>query len=452
MPDHEDGPDFYTLLLGSALGMSIMLGANNLLMMFLGIEMASVPSYALVGFLKGRRESSEAALKFVVYGGGSAGVMLYGLSLLGGLTGTLQFPQLAARLADIFTPAGGELEIAMKLLLAMACVMVMAGFAFKLSVVPFHFWAPDAFQGASAEVGGYLSVASKAAALVLLARFAVLLQAIPIPSLSETYVLWGVGLGVIGAVTATYGNLAAYVQTNVKRLLAYSTIAHAGYMLMSIAAVVVLQAARLDGEVLANMSASRALEGLLFYLAVYFFMNLGAFAVTAFVRNRLFSEEIDDFSGLGYEAPVLAVALALCLFSLVGLPPLGGFPAKLFIFAAVYDAGYVHPIMWGILAIGAINTVFSLFYYARLLKVMYLRPYPEHAPRIMIGPRSVEGTYALIVSLPLLVLGILPQVLSPAARYASTAMLESITRPAQTAFEDDTATRQVGLADIPRAE
>lgn len=430
IPDHEDGPDFYSLLLGAVVGMSIMIGANDLLMVFLGIEMASVPSYALVGFLKGRRQASEAALKFVVYGAGSAGVMLYGISLLAGLTGTTGLPELAARLQMLF--AGGTATLANPAVrtLALAALMIMVGFAFKLSVVPFHFWAPDAFHGAAAEVGGFLSVASKAAAFALLTRL-VLSTVTPDVNLREVYLTLGLGLGILAAVTVTFGNLAAYTQRNMKRLLAYSTIAHAGYMLMALSALVVLQTTTEVDTVSTSLAdrSARAIEGLLYYLAVYFFMNLGAFAITALIRNEIFSEEIDDYAGLGYQSPVLAVGMALCLFSLVGLPPLGGFVGKLFVFAALFDAGAVHGLMWGILLIGGLNTVFSLFYYMRVLKVMYLQQRPAGARAVHVPTWSTPGSYVMVVTVPLLVLGILPNLFSPVANSAAEALVRTVQLP-----------------------
>lgn len=424
IPDREDGPDFYTLLMGASVGLLLMCGANHLLMLFIGIEMASVPGYALVGFLKGRKSASEAALKYVVYGAGAAGVMLYGITLLMGLLGTGEFTELGVRLNLILTAHDGSLANPATRTLALALLMVMVGFAFKLSIVPFHFWAPDVFHGAAAEIGAFLSVASKAAAFTLLIRTVLALMSSVGPELSPFYITVGVSVGVMAALSATFGNLAAYSQTNMKRLLAYSTIAHAGYMLMGVSALIVLQASGLGepGADGLSLRSSKAVEGLLYYLVVYLFMNLGAFAITALIRNEIFSEEIDDYRGLGFQAPVLAVGMATCLFSLVGLPPLGGFVGKLFVFASVYDAGAVHWGMFAILAVGGLNTVLSLFYYIRVLKTMYLNERPAGARPVRVPAFSSAGLYVILVTLPILVLGIYVQLVSDAARQAAAVL------------------------------
>ncbi len=408
IPDTEDGPDFYTLLFGAVIGMMLMVSANHLLILFLGVEMASVPSYVMVGFLKGRRQSSEASLKFVVYGAGTAGVMLYGISLLAGLLGTANFPELAARLSDLLA---GQSEVGMSnpnvRAVVLAIMMVLVGLAFKLSVVPFHFWCPDAFEGASAEVAGFLSVASKAAAFALLVRFCMAFVGGETEGLQSVYLSLGIGLGVIAAVTCTFGNLAAYAQTNIKRLLAYSTIAHAGYMLMAVAALLVILNAPFSGGFDAdwrNTEARRCVEGLLYYLCVYLFMNLGAFAIVALIRNEIFSEEIKDYDGLAQQAPLLCVCMGICLFSLVGMPPLGGFIGKFMIFASLFEAGNVHTSMWAILVIGSLNTVFSLFYYVRVLRAMFMTDRPERAPIVDL-PFKPIGLYVTMITLPILVLG-----------------------------------------------
>ena len=194
----------------------------------------------------------------------------------------------------------------------------------------------------------------------------------------------GLSLGFIATLTATFGNLAAYSQQNIKRMLAYSTIAHAGYMLMAVSALLVLQSGNSSAE-----SGYRAIQGLLYYVWVYLFMNLGAFAIVAFIRNQTFSEEIDDYKGIAYQSPVLAISMAICLFSLVGIPPLGGFYGKVFIFAALFDATRVHWFMWVVLVAGGVNTVISLFYYLRVAKYMCMRDRPVDAAVVNVTARSV---------------------------------------------------------------
>ncbi|MFQ5731425.1 MAG: NADH-quinone oxidoreductase subunit N [Planctomycetaceae bacterium] len=417
LPDNEDGPDFYTLLLGATIGMMLMASANNLLILFLGIEMTSVPSYALVGFLKGRRLSGEAALKYVVYGAGAAGVMLYGTSLLAGMLGTADLSEMSTRLHLLFDGKPGEAIVQVGMgdptarTIVLGLMLIMVGLAFKLSLVPFHFWCPDAFEGASAEVAGFLSVASKAAAFALLVRVCLAFVGNGAGALADIGLHIGIGLGVMAAVSATFGNLAAYAQTNVKRLLAYSTIAHAGYMLMAVAALMILKnGAAPEGMTAAEFAESqrRCIEGLLYYLAVYLFMNLGAFAIVAIIRNKIYSEEIDDYAGLITQTPVLCVCMLLCLFSLIGLPPLGGFFAKWIIFSSLFQAGKIHWSMWAVLVVAGANTVFSLFYYLRVLKAMIFEPRPEGARSAKIPARSEAAVYVLLVSIPVLLFGVFP--------------------------------------------
>jgi NADH-quinone oxidoreductase subunit N len=452
IPDQEDGPDFYTLVLGATLGMCLMASANHLLILFLGVEMASVPSYALAGMLKGRRRSSEAALKYVIYGAGAAGVMLYGISLLAGVLGSAHLPTMAAQLADLIQ-AGAAPDRTMALVLG--ALMVTTGLAFKLSAVPFHFWCPDVFEGASAEIDAFLSVASKAAALALLVRVVVgfghtdlvsgVAQAAEQPAAvaAEANVATDapdatdvalasaggsnaslepvrrflVGLiAFLAAITCTLGNLAAYGQTNIKRLLAYSTIAHAGYMMMPVAAGVALAGA-------SPAEAERAFGAVAFYTGVYLFMNLGAFAIVAFLRNQLRSEEIADYSGLVRRSPGMAICLALILLSLLGMPPLVGLWAKVAIFAAMINAAEFEPALWILIGVAGLNTVLSLFYYVRVVKVMMLDAPLDDAVDTGVPMASAAGLYVLAVTLPVLVLGIWWDGLNQWAQAAASQLL-----------------------------
>ena len=394
-PDRDDATDFYVLVLGATLGMCLMVSANHMMIVFLGVEMASVPAYALAGLLKHRRTSSEAALKFAVFGGATAGVMLYGISLLAGALGSAHLPTMAVQLAAMIHSGAAEPRT---LVLVLGGLMVMVGLAFKLSAVPFHFWAPDVFEGATAEVAAFLSVASKAAALGLLIRLAIGFGYVPGPlsaslAPARTYIAGLVML--LAAITCTYGNLAAYGQSNIKRLLAYSTIAHAGYMMMPVAAAVVLAGTSRE-------DAARAVAGAAFYVAIYLFMNLAAFAAAAFLRNKLGSEQIDDYAGLIRRSPALAICFSIVLFSLVGMPPLAGFSAKFAAFAPLADAGLV-----ALLVIGVLNTVLSLFYYLRVVRVMVFLPEREGRPAPEIPLASLQGAYCLALTVPIVVFGVL---------------------------------------------
>jgi NADH-quinone oxidoreductase subunit N len=276
--------------------------------------------------------------------------------------------------------------------------MVMVGVAFKLSAVPFHFWAPDVFEGAPAEVAAFLSIASKAAALGLLVRLTMGLCSTAAPAAMEALEparQFTAGLvALLAVITCTFGNLAAYGQTNMKRLLAYSTIAHAGYMMMPVAAALAL-AGHNPGQ------SQTAVAALAFYIGLYLFMNLGAFAGVAFLRNSLQSEAIDDYAGLIRKSPGLALCLSIILFSLVGLPPLAGFAGKFTIFAALFDARLLT-----VLVIGGLNTVLSLFYYLRVVKVMTLSAEPASRPAPAIGMASAPGLYCLIVTAPVVIFGV----------------------------------------------
>lgn len=413
IPDSEDSPDFYTLLIGSTIGMMMMASANHLLMLFLGVEMASVPSYVMVGFLKGRRESSEAALKYVVYGAGAAGVMLYGISLIMGVLGTGDMAVLGSQLSAL----GGGLESPGVMTVALGALLVLTGLAFKLSLVPFHFWAPDAFEGAPAEVAGFLSVASKAGAFALLVRFILSLSG---AETAELMTWFGLGLGLIGIVTATYGNLTAYGQTNVKRLFAYSTIAHAGYMVMAVSAFVVMH----NSDIATPDDISNSLSSLLFYLAAYLFMNLGAFAVVAMVRNHTFREDLTSLKGVGTQGNWVGICMAICVASLIGIPGTGGFFGKLVVFASVYKAADVSSFMYVVLAFAGANTVFSLFYYVKILKAMYLE---EREPGIQpVQVPTAERLYLALLGVMVIITGILPNQLAVIAKDAGQSILAGI--------------------------
>jgi NADH-quinone oxidoreductase subunit N len=408
IPDREDGADFYVLVLGATLGMCLMASANHLLMVFMAVEMASVPSYALAGFLKGRKAASEAALKYAVYGAGAAGIMLYGISLLAGVLGTCHLPSMAAEMGRIVGEGKASGEI---MVLSLGGLMLAVGLAFKLSAVPFHFWCPDVFEGAAAEIGAFLSVASKAAAVALAVRLVFGLGTVAdgaaagavAAGLADVRHFMVYVVGLMAVATCTLGNLAAYGQTNMKRLLAYSTVAHAGYLMMGVAAAGALAGVDAAG-------AQRAVAALAFYLGTYLFMNLAAFAIVAVLRNRLRSEEIASYAGLVRTNPGIVVATTVVLVSLIGLPPLAGFVAKFLIFSSLVKAiasTAESPLMLVILIVGGINTVISLFYYLRVLKVMTFDSLPEDRVAEPAGAFSLAGGLVAALAVPVVLFGIL---------------------------------------------
>jgi len=476
IPDREDGPDIYTLVLGATLGMCLMVSANHLMMVFMAVEMASVPCYVLAALMKGRRQASEAALKYAVYGAGAAGVMLYGISLIAGITNSAHLPTIAVELSERLPQmlqSGDELMV-----LVMGGLMVMVGLAFKLSAVPFHFWCPDVFEGATAEVDSFLSIASKAAALGLLVRVAIGLgvvvpagvqaggsdvaavrtdaedhreavgyfavtdhlddradrhevheQAAALPStdggaaqtagnLAPMRDFIGKLLAFLAVITCTFGNLAAYGQTNIKRLLAYSTIAHAGYMIMAIPAAMAMVGTD-------PASAEQAIAALAIYIAVYLFMNLGAFSAVAFFRNAMRSEEIADYGGLIRRCPFFAICLSIIFFGLLGLPPLSGFIGKFAIFASLAQ-GYQQTsqsYLIVLLLVGCVNTAISLFYYLRVVKVMTMDPEPESSGPVDLPFVSSRGLYLFAITLPTLLLIVYWDFLSVLASRAAEQLL-----------------------------
>jgi NADH-quinone oxidoreductase subunit N len=355
-------PEFFVLLLTSALGMSLMVSTLNLLVILIAIETASLPSYAMAASDKRSRLGAEASLKYVLFGATTAAIMAYGLSLLYGFFGTLDLPTIAARIAA--NPSGTTL------LAAFGLFAFAVGIAFKISAVPFHFWCPDVFEGAPVVVTTWLSVASKGAGLGLLVRIVYTLSG-SAPG-SPLLVPFAYGIGIVAAVTCTLGNLSALRQDSVKRLLAYSSIAHAGYMMMAAAIFVQPSTGRYTNLGLAAVIA---------YLLVYLVMNLGAFAVTAMVAWQTGSDRLVAFTGLGRRAPWLALPMAVCLFSLIGLPPLGGFAAKWWLMLALGQAASLQPWLWALVMVLVINTAISLYFYVRVIRQMYLTD-DERLPKL----------------------------------------------------------------------
>jgi NADH-quinone oxidoreductase subunit N len=409
-----DAPEFFLLLLLALLGMCLMASTTHLMMIFVAIETASLPSYVLAGFRKTHRIGAEAAMKYVLFGAASAAVMVYGISLLYGLFGSLDLRAIGSAIAA--DPA--TLHGARGILFALGTAGLLAGIGFKIAMVPMHFWCPDVFEGASIDVTTFLAVASKAAGLALLMRVAVALS--PVPWIAPT-------LLALGIVTCFWGNLAAYPQTNIKRLLAWSSVAHAGYMLIGMSA---LLTNRGPADTSTGLIPSIGAQVLLFYLFMYLFMNTGAFIAAAAIAQRLTGptdpgmsigvsamvpvppppgpngangtdpgtgEELEQYAGLMRRAPILAATMLVFLLSLTGIPLTIGFATKIKLFAALFDTG--SPLGWlGVAAVG-INTVIAAFYYFRVIRQMYLTPSE--------GPRLIEIAPVTIVAVVLAVPNIL---------------------------------------------
>jgi NADH-quinone oxidoreductase subunit N len=372
---HDNSPEFFVLLTGSALGMLLMVSTTHLLMIAIAVEMASLPSYVLAGFDKRNRKGAEASLKYVLFGGITSAIMIYGISLMYGYYGTMDLTVIARQIA------AGETAGTMP---AMALFALLVGVGFKISTVPFHFWCPDVFEGAAVEVTTWLSVASKAAGLGLAIRILSLPAAVGMDAgsaFSEGLVL---GVGIFAALSATIGNLSALHQSNVKRMLAYSSIAHAGYMLMGAAILVGIG----ENGVHPGFTALAA------YLIVYLFMNLGAFGVVAMVYWSTGREDFQGFSGLGRRHAPLAVMMTIFLVSLVGLPPFGGFAAKYWLLINLAEA----ELYW-LIVVAALNTALSLYYYVRLVRQMWLVDDGQPAVAAPMGGVAIAGACSVVILL-----------------------------------------------------
>lgn len=394
VPERRRG-EFHALLLVLALGMCLLAGASHLLMVYVAMETVSLCSYLLVAF-DDRARSSEAGLKYMLYGGVASGVMLFGMSLLYGLTGELGLGAVGAALAErapeLATDAGRWAAWA-------AVALTLAGFGFKIAAVPFHQWCPDAYEGAPTPFAALLSVGPKAAGFAVLVRFVTAVFPGSGDGAAADEIPWAVMLGLASAATMTLGNLVAIVQDNLKRLLAYSSIAHAGYLLL--------------GVVVGGASGVQAVT---LYLAVYVVMNMGAFAVVSAVDRATGSERIADYRGLGKRSPLLALAMVVLLVSLTGLPPTAGFIGKLYLFSALLEHG--GPWYWALALLGVLNSVVSLFYYARVMKAMYLEAAPEGAPRV--PARNAAGIVSVALAVPTLVFGVFWQPLAEAASWSAS--------------------------------
>lgn len=369
--------EYYSLLLLAATGMSLMASANSLVIAFIAMELASLPSYALVTYLKNDEGSTESGLKYFLIGALSSAIFVYGSSLIYGATGSLGLSAISQSILHSSSISG---------LLGIGILMVIGGLAFKTASVPFHFWAPDAYEGAISPISAFISSASKAAGFIL--AFRILIEAFPIDVVSAIGLDWTIAIQILAVLTMTLGNFAAVLQENVKRMLAYSSIGHAGYVLIGLAALTGSQDALVVG---ASMM----------HLMIYGFMNTGAFLFIALAEHWNIGSTFKDYRGLGLKAPVVSVAMTIFLFSLAGLPTGGGFLTKYVLFMAAIGAGF-----WWLAAIGAINSALSLYFYSRMVKALWI---DEPISDLNISSRGIPlGIYAAIFIAALITILSLP--------------------------------------------
>jgi len=376
LPSFRVKVEYYVLLLATTLGMMLMVQVNDLLMIILAMELVGLVSYVLAGYRRSDIKSGEASLKYILFGAASTGIMAFGFSYVYGLTGRTNLFEIQQALQSTqYNPV----------ILFVAFVLIIAGLGYKIAMVPFHFWLPDVYEGAPTPVTAFFSVGPKAAGMAVLIRFIVSILA----GLSPDGVTFTANapihaqelLAVLSVLTMTLGNLSALQQKNIKRMMAYSSIAHAGYMLMAL-----------------TVFTSQSVEAVMFYLVVYMFMNFGAFWIIHRLTPHLGSEEITAYTGLGYRAPLAAVAMGVFMFSLTGLPPLAGFIGKFYLFSAVIKAE------WYVLAVlGVLNSVVSLYYYAYVTKVMFLNRGDDESAVSITG---YDTALLLLFMIPTLVLGV----------------------------------------------
>ncbi len=346
--------EYFSLITVMVFGMFLMAAAIDLIMIYLAIEIVSITSFILAGYLKGDVRSNEAALKYVIYGAFSSGIMLFGMSIVFGLSGSTKYFAIQEAMWNL----NGTANFAFSL----SAIFILVGFGYKISAVPFHFWTPDVYDGAPTSITAYLSVAPKAVGFAAAIRFFNTVfgdgGSFIDPSLTTfTEIPWPQLLAVLAVCTMTLGNLVAIQQESIKRMLAYSSIAHAGYMLMA----------------LPTLSAQGTFA-VMIYIVMYLFMNLGAFFVVIYVASQGHGEMFADFRGLGWKMPLIGIVMTIFMLSLTGIPPTAGFIGKFYLFAAVIESG---PQMYWLAIVGAINSVISLYYYFRVVKVMYLEGEPS---------------------------------------------------------------------------
>jgi NADH-quinone oxidoreductase subunit N len=381
--DKRDQGEFFTLLMVLTLGMNLMAESRSLLMIYLSLEIVSVISFVMAGFKINDAKSSEAALKYVIFGGVASGIMLYGMSWIFGLTQSLYLGECAVKIQAMTIAQGKVPEVVF-----VGTICMLAGFGYKISAAPFHMWTPDVYEGAPTPVTAFLSVGPKAAGFAVLVRFfADALGAQDVNAVAGVVIEspWPVVAGCLAMATMTIGNLSALSQDNVKRMLAYSSVAHAGYMLLGF-----------------SVFSHLGVASIVFYIVTYCFMNLGAFLVVMAVAEQSNGDEsIGAFRGLGRRAPITAGVMALFLFSLTGLPPFAGFIGKFYLFWALLKSGGVWN--WTLAVVGMLNSVVSLFYYSRVVRAMFLEKSDNTSS---VDVRKLFGTLSVVLAVPTLVLGV----------------------------------------------
>src|ERR1043166_125836 len=381
--EEEQHGEYYALVLFATVGMMFLACGFDLITLYISLELMALTFYVLVAFTKREKRSNEAAMKYFLLGAFSSGVLLYGMSLLYGVAGSTNLAEIGQAVAKT---ASGEVNAAMRPILLLGMIALAAGLFFKIAAVPFHMWAPDAYEGAPTSVTAFLSTASKAASFALYAR-------IFIEALNSIRVDWAPLLGLVAAVTIMVGNWAAVTQENSKRLLAYSSISNAGYLLLGLVA-----------------GNSYGYVGLTIYLLVYTFMNMGAFGIIISLRRRgIIGDNVDDMAGLAQKAPGMAAMMAVFMLSLGGLPMTGGFIGKYFLFGGLLQRGKADGKTWYYWLAGwaIINTVVSFYYYVRFIKVMYFGDTIADDQPLSLSPALQT---ALVVSLVgIIAIGIFPQ-------------------------------------------
>jgi NADH-quinone oxidoreductase subunit N len=380
--------EYYALILLSTLGMMLMAATTDLIPIYVALELTSISLYVLVGFLKDRK-STEASLKYLLLGAVASAVLLYGMALVFGSTGQTQLGAIASAIQSMSLAS-----IADSPALLMGIVLLVAGFGFKIAAVPFQMWVPDVYEGAPTTITAYLSVASKAAGFAVILR--VFFSAFGISGFGLD---WGMIFAVLAVISMLIGNVVAIPQTNIKRMLGYSSIAQAGYLMVGLAAVGLAPTSNLLGQ-----------SGILFFLASYALTNLGVFIAIIAISSKIDSDLIADYAGMGKRAPLLALALTLCLISLIGMPPAAGFMAKFYIFRAAVD----NNLLW-LVVIAVLNSVISAYYYLRVVKVMWLNQ-PASEEKV---PSSALPRLALVLCCAgVLLLGIIPGLVMRVAELA----------------------------------